>query len=62
MCVCVNGQQVYNGRCVNSVTQPQIVTVPGKILVLLTNLYWFLAAPGESCLAENVVCTGKILE
>ncbi|KAI6243913.1 hypothetical protein M3Y99_00058500 [Aphelenchoides fujianensis] len=49
VCVCVNGQQVYNGRCVNgetATTRSPLLSGP-------------IAAPGDSCTAPGTVCTGN---
>ncbi|CAD5228418.1 unnamed protein product [Bursaphelenchus okinawaensis] len=52
LCVCVNGQEIFNGRCVNGKFQPNVpaTTTPPPIV--------FRANPGQSCSAPGTVCVG----
>ncbi|KAI6205659.1 hypothetical protein M3Y94_00817500 [Aphelenchoides besseyi] len=49
ICVCVNGQQASNGRCVNADTNESRPPIAGGLT----------AGPGDSCAAPGTICTGN---
>ncbi|KAI6173765.1 EGF-like domain-containing protein [Aphelenchoides besseyi] len=49
ICVCVNGQQASNGRCVNDDTNESRPPIAGGLT----------AGPGDSCAAPGTICIGN---
>ncbi|CAD5235781.1 unnamed protein product [Bursaphelenchus xylophilus] len=51
VCICVNGQEVYNGRCTNGQFYPSLNPSTRAPVV-------FRANPGQSCSAPGTICMG----